>query len=101
MTDHRDPHTGLHSQQGALPDEHRGRAANPIVKVHDLAWLEFEKPDLERAERFAHAFGFATAARTPDELHSARERRRHPVRADPQGSAVTLHRSGVPGGRLD
>ncbi len=69
MTDHRDPHTGLHSEQGALPDEHPGRAANPIVKVHDLAWLEFEKPDLERAERFAHAFGFATAARTPDELH--------------------------------
>jgi Glyoxalase/Bleomycin resistance protein/Dioxygenase superfamily len=69
MTDHRDPHTGLHSEQGALPDEHRGRAANPIVKVHDLAWLEFEKPDLERAERFGHAFGFTTAARTPDELH--------------------------------
>jgi hypothetical protein len=69
MTDDRDPHAGLHSEQGALPDEHRGRAANPIVKVHDLAWLEFEKPDLERAERFAHAFGFATAARTPDELH--------------------------------
>jgi catechol 2,3-dioxygenase-like lactoylglutathione lyase family enzyme len=69
MTDHRDPHTGLHSEQGALPDEHRGRAANPIVKVHDLAWLEFEKPDLERAERFANAFGFATAARTPNELH--------------------------------
>jgi catechol 2,3-dioxygenase-like lactoylglutathione lyase family enzyme len=30
--------------------------------------LEFEKPDLDRAERFAHAFGFATATRTADEL---------------------------------
>ena len=46
MIDHRDPHTGLHSEQGALAGEHPGRAANPVVKVHDLAWLEFEKPDL-------------------------------------------------------
>jgi catechol 2,3-dioxygenase-like lactoylglutathione lyase family enzyme len=29
--------------------------------VEDLAWLEFEKPDLDAAERFAHDFGFATA----------------------------------------
>lgn len=34
----------------------------------DLAWLEFEKPDLERTERFAQAFGFMTAQRTPEEL---------------------------------
>ena len=63
---------GLHSQQGALAGEHPGRAANPVVKVHDLAWLEFEKPDLRRAELFARAFGFATSMRTPDELHAAR-----------------------------
>lgn len=63
-----DPHTGLHSEQGALPEEHPGRARRPIVKVHDLAWLEFEKPDLQRAEMFAHAFGFATSLRTRDEL---------------------------------
>ena len=48
-----------------------GRAgpSNPVIKVEDLAWLEFEKPDLDAAERFAHDFGFATAARTADTLH--------------------------------
>ena len=64
----RDPHAGLHSEQGALAGEHPGRAVNPVVKVHDLAWLEFEKPDLERAELFARAFGFETVLRTPKEL---------------------------------
>ncbi|MDR7166721.1 catechol 2,3-dioxygenase-like lactoylglutathione lyase family enzyme [Nocardia kruczakiae] len=66
MTDH--SHAGLHSDAGARPGEHPGRACNPIVKVLDLAWLRFEKPDLERAETFAHAFGFSTAARTAEEL---------------------------------
>ncbi len=66
---HSDVHTDLHSEQGALRGEHRGRAANPIIKVHDIAWLEFQKPDLLAAETFAHAFGFATSLRTPDELH--------------------------------
>ncbi|MFE9958904.1 VOC family protein [Micromonospora sp. NPDC005299] len=69
MIDGQDPHTGLHSEQGARPGEHPGRARNPIVKVHDLAWLEFHKPDLERAEVFARAFGFTTSLRTHDELH--------------------------------
>lgn len=61
-------HNDLHSEQGALGGEHLGRADNPIIKVVDLAWLEFEKPDLAAAERFAHAFGFATVSRTSDEL---------------------------------
>ncbi|WP_454194380.1 VOC family protein [Nocardia sp. Marseille-Q1738] len=69
MLDHHDPHTGLHSEHGAVAGEHQGRARDPIVKVHDLAWLEFEKPDLEGAEAFAHVFGFATSLRTPNELH--------------------------------
>jgi hypothetical protein len=68
MTDPWDTHSDLHSEQGGLQGEHPGRARNPVVKVHDLAWLEFEKPDLDRAERFAHAFGFTTASRTPDEV---------------------------------
>jgi catechol 2,3-dioxygenase-like lactoylglutathione lyase family enzyme len=63
-----DPHTGLHSEQGALAGEHPGRAINPIIKVHDLAWLEFDKPDLERAELFARAFGFTASMRTADQL---------------------------------
>jgi hypothetical protein len=64
-----DVHKDLHSDQGGRKGEHPGRAANPIIKVHDIAWLEFEKPDLAGAEAFAQAFGFATALRTADELH--------------------------------
>ncbi|MGK3208701.1 VOC family protein [Amycolatopsis sp. MEPSY49] len=64
-----DPHSGLHSEHGALAGEHPGRAANPVIKVRDLAWLEFEKPDLERAEVFARAFGFTPTLSTGHELH--------------------------------
>ena len=69
MSERRDVHADLHSEQGARAGEHPGRAPNAIVKAHDLAWLEFEKPDLDRAERFARAFGFTVALRTSDELH--------------------------------
>lgn len=62
-------HNELHSEQGGLKDEHCGRSRNPVVKVTDIAWLEFEKPDLQRAEAFARAFGFATSLRTGEELH--------------------------------
>jgi hypothetical protein len=68
MNDRLDPHSALHSEQGGLAGEHRGRARDPIVKVHDLAWLEFTKPDLDRAEAFGHAFGFTTSLRSADEL---------------------------------
>jgi catechol 2,3-dioxygenase-like lactoylglutathione lyase family enzyme len=61
-------HTDLHSEYGARAGEHPGRARNPVIKVADLAWLEFEKPDLMRAEAFAQAFGFSTLLRTADEL---------------------------------
>ena len=62
-------HEGLHSEQGAIRSDRPHRAKNPVIKVADLAWLEFEKPDLDGAERFAHDFGFATAARTKDTLY--------------------------------
>jgi hypothetical protein len=62
-------HQDLHSEQGALRGERAARDRNPVAKVEDLAWLEFEKPDLVRAERFAHDFGFVTAARTDTELY--------------------------------
>jgi catechol 2,3-dioxygenase-like lactoylglutathione lyase family enzyme len=62
-------HSGLHSEQGRRPAEHPGRAANPVVKVHGLAWLEYRKPDLDRAEAFARAFGLEPSLRTEDELH--------------------------------
>src|ERR1700757_4472683 len=62
-------HNGLHSEQGSLSGEPPGRSANPVIKVHDVVWLEFEKPDLKKAEAFALAFGFSVALRTDDELH--------------------------------
>ncbi|WP_319435948.1 VOC family protein [Mycobacterium sp. RTGN5] len=61
-------HNDLHSEQGALRGEHRGRSRDPVIKVRDLAWLEFEKPDLAAAEMFAQAFGFQTVVRTADDL---------------------------------
>jgi len=68
MTSHHGTHNDLHAEQGALAAEHPGRAKNPIIKVVDLAWLEFVKPDLAASERFAQAFGFTTVSRTADEL---------------------------------
>jgi catechol 2,3-dioxygenase-like lactoylglutathione lyase family enzyme len=69
MSDHTvGTHNELHSDQGGLNGEHPGRSRDPIIKVHDIAWLEFEKPDLARAEVFSQAFGFSTALRTADEL---------------------------------
>ena len=67
-----------------------------MVKVHDLAWLEFEKPDLARREPFAHAFGFATALRTARRAAPARHRRRGAVRARPPRPALAIRRPGVP-----
>lgn len=64
-----DGHRYLHSERGALAGEHSGRARDPIIRVADIAWLEFDKPDLVRAEAFARAFGFGVALRDPQELH--------------------------------
>lgn len=61
-------HRDLHSERGARPGEHPGRSRNPVIKVVDIAWLEFEKPDLPRAEAFARAFGFSAAQRGPEEI---------------------------------
>jgi catechol 2,3-dioxygenase-like lactoylglutathione lyase family enzyme len=69
MVDLHTPHADLHGEQGAVRGDRPARARNPLTKVRGLAWLEFAKPDLDAAERFAHDFGFTTAARTPDALH--------------------------------
>lgn len=61
-------HRNLHSERGALAGEHPGRSRDPIIRVEDIAWLEFDKPDLVRAEAFARAFGFGIALRDPREL---------------------------------
>jgi catechol 2,3-dioxygenase-like lactoylglutathione lyase family enzyme len=66
---HANAHSHVHVDQGARRGEHPGRSKNPIIKVHDLGWLEFEKPDLTRAATFAHDFGFSVTSRTADELH--------------------------------
>jgi catechol 2,3-dioxygenase-like lactoylglutathione lyase family enzyme len=64
-----DAHADLHSEQGRRSGEHLGRSQNPVIKVRDLAWLEFQKPDLTGTETFAHVFGFSTVLRTDNELH--------------------------------
>ncbi len=63
-----DPHRCLHSEDGARPEEHPGRSGNPLIKVAGLAWLEFEKPDLDHAERFGADFGFTVSDRTQASL---------------------------------
>jgi catechol 2,3-dioxygenase-like lactoylglutathione lyase family enzyme len=62
-------HRHLHSEHPAMRGDHPGRSRNPVIKVADIAWLEFEKPDLTRAEAFARAFGFQIARHDPGELH--------------------------------
>ncbi len=79
-------HDDLHSEQGARRGEHPGRSRNPVIKVRDVAWLEFEKPDLDRAEAFAAAFGFTTALRTPTELQ---------LRGSDPGAPCVLLRKGA------
>ena len=81
----RDAHKDLHSEPGALRGEHPGRSANPVIKVADIAWLEFEKPDLARTEAFARAFGFQTAHRVPGELY---------LRGNDAGAPCVIVRSG-------
>jgi catechol 2,3-dioxygenase-like lactoylglutathione lyase family enzyme len=61
-------HADLHSERGALRGEHLGRSLAPVIKVVDLAWLEFEKPDLVRAETFARDFGFGVIRQDEDTL---------------------------------
>lgn len=69
VTPRSDGHKDLHSEKGAVRGEHPGRSRDPIIRVADIAWLEFDKPDLVRAEAFARAFGFGIALHDPQELH--------------------------------
>ncbi|MEV6220660.1 VOC family protein [Nocardia fluminea] len=81
-----DAHRDLHVDQGALPGEHPGRTRSPIIKVADLAWLEFRKPDLLKAEAFALAFGFSVAYRTSEKIH---------LRGTQAGTACVVIRKGA------
>lgn len=78
MFQHLGVHKDLHSEQGALRGEHPGRSKDPVIKVRDLAWLEFEARP-EAGETFARAFGFTTALRTADEYICAAPTRAHPA----------------------
>ena len=44
--------------------------ADPIIRVDDVAFPRFRAPDLEEMERFLHAFGMHTVARTDEALYS-------------------------------
>ncbi|MCX6470474.1 MAG: VOC family protein [Corynebacteriales bacterium] len=61
-------HADLHSEFGARPGDPDDRHRSPVIKVVDIAWLEFEKQNLADAERFARDFGFTVANRTADRL---------------------------------
>jgi catechol 2,3-dioxygenase-like lactoylglutathione lyase family enzyme len=45
------------------------RHPSPTVRARRLAYLLWERPDLDRAAAFLHAFGLQTAAREPDTLY--------------------------------
>ena len=92
-----DPHRSLHSEAGALPGELPGRSRNPLIKVAGLAWLEFEKPDLEAAERFLADFGFTVADRMPDLAGAARPPGGHALPGCAPRSAAPVHRGRLPG----
>lgn len=61
-------HKDVHSEDGPRRGEHPGRGRNPVIKARGLAWLEFDKQDLDRAETFARDFGLMVHGRTSDTL---------------------------------
>jgi catechol 2,3-dioxygenase-like lactoylglutathione lyase family enzyme len=63
---------GLHPDTG-VPLQEVPRAEDPLVKVHDLAMIELEGPDLERAGRFFTEFGLALTQRSDAQLHFSAE----------------------------
>lgn len=47
----------------------RGRAADPIIKVVDIAYVRFAKPDLAAITRFGADFGLLPAGETADAVY--------------------------------
>ncbi|MZG15988.1 hypothetical protein GTY44_21300, partial [Streptomyces sp. SID5914] len=62
------PRTDPRLDVGTPRGEHPGRVRTPVIKVVGLAWLEFVKRDLDRAQAFAVDFGLTVAERTPELL---------------------------------
>jgi catechol 2,3-dioxygenase-like lactoylglutathione lyase family enzyme len=52
-----------------LTTPHPSRHPSPTARATSLAYLVFERPDLQRAEDFLSDFGLRVARRTPDALH--------------------------------
>ena len=44
------------------------RSLAPIVKANSLLYVHFERPDLEKAERYLRDFGLLVASRSEDEI---------------------------------
>ena len=98
MSDHRDPHTGLHSEQGALAGEHPGRAAEPD--------RQGARPRVAGVREAGPAPGGAVRAGVRVQHggpHGGRAaaagyRPGRALRADPAGPRSRVHRSGLPCG---
>ena len=69
-------------------------ARQPRDQGRDFAWLEFEKPDLERAEAFAPRSGLPSRC-APATSCTCGQRRPRAVRADPPWPAFAVCRPGV------
>ena len=92
----RSPRPSLGGRRGARRTPRTG--PNPVIKARGLAWLEFDKQDLGRAEVFARDFGLQVHGRTDDTLFLRGARPDTPCdRA--QGSGVSLPRHRIPGRR--
>jgi catechol 2,3-dioxygenase-like lactoylglutathione lyase family enzyme len=61
--------TSGEEQMATLQTAEPARHADPTVRAQRLAYLVWERPDLERAEAFHRAFGLVVAERNPDALY--------------------------------
>ena len=94
-----DPHRSLHSEAGALPGEHPGGRGIPLVKVAGLAWLEFEKPDLDRGRAVRHRLRLHRGRPDAGDAAAARPAGVGRVPGRPPRPAGPVRRGRVPGRR--
>jgi catechol 2,3-dioxygenase-like lactoylglutathione lyase family enzyme len=64
--------------------------ADPIIRVHDVAFPRFGAPDLDEMETFLHTFGMHTAARTDDALYMRGTDDEHHVHVTHRGDPAFL-----------
>jgi hypothetical protein len=60
----------------------------PIIRIEDIAFVRFEKPDLDRQERFLADFGLARAHRSDESLYMRGSGPGHHVYVAHRGSAA-------------